>query len=34
LELLAKTLGFAEDFLCAALIVPEPGLANGSVQLG
>jgi len=34
LELLAKTLGFAQDFLRDSLVVPETGLANGSVQFG
>jgi hypothetical protein len=34
LEFFSKTLGFAEDFLGAALVVPEPGRADGSVQFG
>ena len=34
LEFFAKTFGFAEDFLRAALVVPEPGRADGSVQFG
>jgi hypothetical protein len=34
LEFLAKTLGFAQDFLRDSLVVPETGLANGSVQFG
>jgi len=34
LELLAKALGFAQHFLRDALVVPEAGLANGSVQFG
>jgi hypothetical protein len=34
LKLFAKALGFAQHLLRGALVVPEIGLANGSVQFG